>query len=343
MLGKEEEDDDPEKVLRTEYFEAEPEDLVAGIRIKHVTKVPRPVGRAWIGTSCHGAETCHLARGTLRAGGHPPGLAAPGPPWLLSDPSPGHVPRAQGSQGGSALPQTCWSTAARQMFRAGWGEAWRLCPKRSSSALTDRTGHPLLLRPVGRVFWRGVGGRAGPEVQGCPWPLLQVFRVGNKGKAAVRDLNLNLYEGQITVLLGHNGAGKTTTLSMLTGEGPRLRLWPVSRRSRHGSHLVPTRGWGLVFRLNFCLWVSCLALGLFPPTSGRAYINGYEISQDMAQIRKSLGLCPQHDVLFDNLTVAEHLYFYAQVSRPLSGLRACGGFVGGELGPHGANPQLSAK
>ncbi|XP_025772506.1 ATP-binding cassette sub-family A member 3 [Puma concolor] len=134
VLGKEEEDDDPEKVLRTEYFEAEPEDLVAGIKIKHVTKV---------------------------------------------------------------------------------------------------------------------------------------FRVGNKGKAAVRDLNLNLYEGQITVLLGHNGAGKTTTLSMLTG--------------------------------------------LFPPTSGRAYINGYEISQDMVQIRKSLGLCPQHDILFDNLTVAEHLYFYAQL------------------------------
>ena len=40
-LGKEEEDDDPEKVLRTEYFEAEPEDLVAGIKIKHVSKVPR--------------------------------------------------------------------------------------------------------------------------------------------------------------------------------------------------------------------------------------------------------------------------------------------------------------
>uniref|UniRef100_A0A8C9AW22 ATP binding cassette subfamily A member 3 n=1 Tax=Prolemur simus TaxID=1328070 RepID=A0A8C9AW22_PROSS len=134
VVGKEEEDRDPEKVLGTEYFEAEPENLVAGIKIKHLSKV---------------------------------------------------------------------------------------------------------------------------------------FRVGNKDKAAVRDLNLNLYEGQITVLLGHNGAGKTTTLSMLTG--------------------------------------------LFPPTSGQAYISGYEISQDMVQIRKSLGLCPQHDVLFDNLTVAEHLYFYAQL------------------------------
>lgn len=53
--------------------------------------------------------------------------------------------------------------------------------------------------------------------------------------------------------------------------------------------------------------------GLFPPTSGRAYINGYDICQDMTLIRRSLGLCPQHDVLFDNLTVREHLLFYAQV------------------------------
>lgn len=55
VLGKEEEDDDPEKVLRTEYFEAEPEDLVAGIKIKHVTKVLHPVGWVGTGTSCHGA------------------------------------------------------------------------------------------------------------------------------------------------------------------------------------------------------------------------------------------------------------------------------------------------
>jgi len=53
--------------------------------------------------------------------------------------------------------------------------------------------------------------------------------------------------------------------------------------------------------------------GLFPPSSGRAYINGYDICQDMALIRRSLGLCPQHDVLFDNLTVREHLLFYTQV------------------------------
>lgn len=51
------------------------------------------------------------------------------------------------------------------------------------------------------------------------WIILsQVFKVGNMTKEAVRDLTLNMFESQITVLLGHNGAGKTTTLSMLTGE-----------------------------------------------------------------------------------------------------------------------------
>lgn len=36
-------------------------------------------------------------------------------------------------------------------------------------------------------------------------------------KKAVDNLNLRMYENEITVLLGHNGAGKTTTISMLTG------------------------------------------------------------------------------------------------------------------------------
>mmetsp|Transcript_3366 Transcript_3366/g.4864 ORF Transcript_3366/g.4864 Transcript_3366/m.4864 type:complete len:1961 (-) Transcript_3366:133-6015(-) len=36
-------------------------------------------------------------------------------------------------------------------------------------------------------------------------------------KTAVDGLNLSMYNGQITALLGHNGAGKTTTISMLTG------------------------------------------------------------------------------------------------------------------------------
>lgn len=95
------------------------------------------------------------------------------------------------------------------------------------------------------------------------------FRVQQTTKIAIKDLTLNLYEGQITVLLGPNGAGKSTTLSILSG--------------------------------------------LFPATSGEAYVNGYDISRQIVQIRKSLGLCPQQDLLFNYLTVSEHLYFYCVI------------------------------
>ncbi|XP_032400407.1 phospholipid-transporting ATPase ABCA1 isoform X3 [Etheostoma spectabile] len=53
--------------------------------------------------------------------------------------------------------------------------------------------------------------------------------------------------------------------------------------------------------------------GLFPPTSGTALINGYDIHTDMDSIRKYLGMCPQHNVLFNELTVEEHIYFYARL------------------------------
>ncbi|XP_036605129.1 ATP-binding cassette sub-family A member 3-like [Trichosurus vulpecula] len=53
--------------------------------------------------------------------------------------------------------------------------------------------------------------------------------------------------------------------------------------------------------------------GMYPPTSGEAYICGYEISTAMVQIRESMSFCPQYDILFDHMTVADHLYFYAQL------------------------------
>ena len=45
--------------------------------------------------------------------------------------------------------------------------------------------------------------------------------------------------------------------------------------------------------------------GLIPPTSGEAFVQGLRISEDMDQIRKSLGVCPQHDVLFPELNVVQ--------------------------------------
>uniref|UniRef100_A0A4W3GWE2 ATP-binding cassette sub-family A member 2 n=1 Tax=Callorhinchus milii TaxID=7868 RepID=A0A4W3GWE2_CALMI len=53
--------------------------------------------------------------------------------------------------------------------------------------------------------------------------------------------------------------------------------------------------------------------GLFPPSAGSATIYGHDIRTEMDEIRKNLGMCPQHNVLFDNLTVEEHLWFYSRL------------------------------
>ncbi|KAL5247524.1 hypothetical protein ACHWQZ_G019415 [Mnemiopsis leidyi] len=55
--------------------------------------------------------------------------------------------------------------------------------------------------------------------------------------------------------------------------------------------------------------------GLYPPTTGTATIYGKDIRKDMKQIRQDLGVCPQFNVLFEHLTVAEHLWFFASLKQ----------------------------
>ncbi|KAK7462082.1 hypothetical protein BaRGS_00038492 [Batillaria attramentaria] len=107
-----------------------------------------------------------------------------------------------------------------------------------------------------------------PSEYGVPEPFYFFLTTFPGVKDAVDNLTLNMYEGQITALLGHNGAGKTTTMFLLTG--------------------------------------------FYPPTSGSAVINGYDIRTELGAARESLGLCPQHDVLFDTLTVQQHLLLFAK-------------------------------
>ncbi|KAH0618397.1 hypothetical protein JD844_017546 [Phrynosoma platyrhinos] len=53
--------------------------------------------------------------------------------------------------------------------------------------------------------------------------------------------------------------------------------------------------------------------GLFPPTSGTILVGGQDIQTHMDSIRQNIGMCPQYNILFNHLTVAEHIWFYAQL------------------------------
>ncbi|NWV78424.1 ABCA6 protein, partial [Dasyornis broadbenti] len=47
--------------------------------------------------------------------------------------------------------------------------------------------------------------------------IKKTYKKSDKKTEALRGLSLNIYEGQITALLGHSGAGKTTLLNVLSG------------------------------------------------------------------------------------------------------------------------------
>jgi ATP-binding cassette subfamily A (ABC1) protein 3 len=81
---------------------------------------------------------------------------------------------------------------------------------------------------------------------------------------AVRGLNLDIYDSQITAFLGHNSAGKSTSIKMMTG--------------------------------------------LLEPSSGDCFIDGVSVYEGK---HAGIGVCPQHNVMFDFLTVEEHLYLFA--------------------------------
>ncbi|KAJ0173934.1 hypothetical protein K1T71_010080 [Dendrolimus kikuchii] len=96
--------------------------------------------------------------------------------------------------------------------------------------------------------------------------VVDVSKVFDKQKA-LDGVSLDVYKGEITVLLGHNGAGKTTLISIITG--------------------------------------------MMGATNGNVYVNGLDLSRQRQEVRKNLGLCPQHNLYFPDLTVLEHLKFFA--------------------------------
>ena len=61
--------------------------------------------------------------------------------------------------------------------------------------------------------------------------------------------------------------------------------------------------------------------GLYRPSGGSARVNGYDIRTDMDLVRRSLGICPQHDVQYPNLTVRQHIDIFARLKNVPEALR----------------------
>ncbi|KAI6049868.1 ABC-type organic anion transporter ABCA8 isoform X2 [Marmota monax] len=114
-----------------------------------------------------------------------------------------------------------------------------------------------------------------PEFHGKEAIRIRNITKEYKGKPdkieALKDLVLDIYEGQITAILGHSGAGKSTLLNILSGLS------------------VPTKG------------------------SVTIYNNKLSEMDDLENIIKITGICPQSNVQFDFLTVKENLRLFAKI------------------------------
>lgn len=53
--------------------------------------------------------------------------------------------------------------------------------------------------------------------------------------------------------------------------------------------------------------------GMLEPTEGYAKVSGKDIRTDMNSIRQEIGICLQHDCLFPEMTVREHVQFFARI------------------------------
>lgn len=149
---------------------------------------------------------------------------------------------------------------------------------------------------------------------------------------AVKSISLELQVGELTSLLGHNGAGTNSSLGFWRNLLHLqfhcifyLRLQDALVMPKHGrsicvqAHAV----FYLVFivelkekELNAFVGKSTLVgmmTGLLSPTAGDCLLLGKSIVKKKAEARRNLGYCPQRNVLYDRLTVREHLQLYGAI------------------------------
>uniref|UniRef100_A0A3Q3GZ83 ATP-binding cassette, sub-family A (ABC1), member 5 n=1 Tax=Labrus bergylta TaxID=56723 RepID=A0A3Q3GZ83_9LABR len=109
-----------------------------------------------------------------------------------------------------------------------------------------------------------------PEFRGKEAIILNIHKVYKEKDNVVEALRLtfDIYEGQITALLGHSGAGKSTLMNILCG--------------------------------------------ICPPS---ATIYGSPVAEiaDASEMKQLVGICPQFNIIFDVLTVEEHLRIFAAI------------------------------
>ena len=138
---------------------------------------------------------------------------------------------------------------------------------------------------------------------------------GSAATPAVRSLSLAVPHGECFGMLGPNGAGEIAKmiplLPALHGRHrPRCKhacMHACIHRHTHTLSLSLTHTHtGKTTTIN-------MLIGFAQPTGGTASVEGLDVRTDMKKIYSLMGVCPQHDLLWDTLTAREHMAFYGRL------------------------------
>lgn len=130
---------------------------------------------------------------------------------------------------------------------------------------------------------------------------------GVQRQEVVKGLDLEVHKNEILGFLGHNGAGKTTSLSIIMG----------MVKSSAGSVVVN---------------------GHLMPGSDAAGGRNVDM-RTLTEVQKQMGVCPQHDVLFETLSAWETVQLYATIK----GVKVLGRTNAGSAGGSSNGSQSSQQ
>lgn len=128
------------------------------------------------------------------------------------------------------------------------------------------------------------------RVMDCPY--------GQPESPAVRILKLH------KVFEGGDGCGKALGGKTSTKLAVKSVSFGVDKRECFG--LLGHNGAGKTTTIN-------MLCGMFGPTSGTAHVGELGLKENMGSIYAQMGVCPQHNVLWDVLTAREHLRFFGRL------------------------------
>ncbi|XP_065331487.1 phospholipid-transporting ATPase ABCA1-like isoform X2 [Cloeon dipterum] len=156
-----------------------------------------------------------------------------------------------------------------------------------------------------RAYWLGERERTRTKYVGCTRDLWQIEDPAEVSQENYeRPLTTDVTDDKVGIIIRN----LRKTYPGLLGRPPVRAVRGISLDIYKGeiTALLGHNGAGKTTTMS-------ILTGMISPSDGKVQVLGYDLKHDLSEIRQSLGLCPQHNLLFGELTVQQHLVFFAML------------------------------